>query len=309
MKRILVTGGAGFIGSHIVDAYIQRGYEVDIIDNLSTGSLNNVNKKAELFKIDILDEEIGKIFKERRYEIVSHHAAQMNVRVSVEKPIFDVQNNIIGTVNILNNCVKNGVKYFIFASTGGAIYGEQNNYPTDETHSTNPDSPYGISKLTGEKFLNYFFKSYGLQYVALRYANVYGPRQNPYGEAGVVAIFSKKMLNGEKVVIFGDGKQTRDFVFVEDVVRANLIVLENRPVGCYNISTGIETNINDIFREIANLTEYELPPQYEPPRKGEQRRSVLDYSKAKKVFGWKPEINLKSGLEKTVEYFKDINLN
>lgn len=152
MKRILITGGTGFIGSHIADAYVRRGYGVDIIDNLSTGSLNNVNKKAELFKIDILDDEVEKIFKERKYEIVSHHAAQMNVRKSVEEPIFDIQTNIIGTVNILNNCVKNGVKYFIFASTGGAVYGEQEYYPADETHSTNPDSPYGISKLTGKNF-------------------------------------------------------------------------------------------------------------------------------------------------------------
>jgi len=307
MKRILVTGGAGFIGSNIVDKYIEKGYEVDIIDNLSTGSMNNVNKKARFFKIDINDKKLEEIFNERRYDVVSHHAAQMNIRVSVEEPVFDVQINIIGTINILNCCVKNGVKYFIFASSGGAIYGEQEYYPADETHLTNPDSPYGISKLACEKFLHYFNKSFGLEYIALRYANVYGPRQNPYGEAGVVAIFADKMIKGERAVIFGDGKQTRDFVFVEDVVRANIIALERRIVGCYNISTGIETDINKIYKEISNLTGCKYQPQYDSPKKGELRRSVLSYTKAERELGWKPEINLISGLEKTVEYFKKLD--
>jgi len=309
MKRILVTGGAGFIGSNIVDKYIEKGYEVDIIDNLSTGDMNNVNRNARFFKIDINDEKIEEIFKERRYDVVSHHAAQMNIRVSVEEPIFDVKINIIGTINILNCCVKNDVKYFIFASSGGAIYGEQEYYPADETHSTNPDSPYGISKLACEKFLQYFNKSFGLEYISLRYANVYGPRQNPYGEAGVVSIFADKMIKNERAVIFGDGKQTRDFVFVEDVVRANIIALERRIVGCYNISTGIETDINRIYREISNLTENKYKPQYDSPKKGELRRSVLSYTKAERELGWKPEINLISGLEKTVEYFKKLDVS
>ncbi|MFC1557837.1 NAD-dependent epimerase/dehydratase family protein [candidate division KSB1 bacterium] len=304
MKRVLVTGGAGFIGSHIADRLIETGYNVDIIDNLSTGVSNNINKNAEFYEMDINDDRMESLFRDRKYAAVFHQAAQMNVRVSVEDPLLDIQNNIVGMVKLIDYAVKNNIEHFIFASTGGAIYGEQENFPADENHNTNPYSPYGINKLTGEKYLYYFNKSFGLKYTAMRYANVYGPRQNPFGEAGVVAIFAHHMLGGEKAVIFGTGKQTRDFVYVEDVVNANMLVLEKGIEGCFNIGTGIETDVNTIFSEMAEIISYSEPPGYEPAKKGEQTRSVLDCKKAEQVLGWIPKYNLKKGLEKTVGYFK-----
>lgn len=304
MKRVLVTGGAGFIGSHITDRLIETGYDVDIIDNLSTGVSDNINKNAVFYEMDINDERVESLFSDRKYAAVFHLAAQMNVRVSVEDPLLDIQNNIIGMVKLIDYAVKNNIEHFIFASTGGAIYGEQECFPADENHNTNPYSPYGINKLTGEKYLYYFHKTFGLKYTALRYANVYGPRQNPFGEAGVVAIFAHRMLDGEKAVIFGTGKQTRDFVFVEDVVNANMLVLEKGIEGCFNIGTGIETDVNKIYTEMAEIINYPNSPSYEPAKKGEQMRSVLDCKKAEKMLEWKPEYNLKNGLEKTVDFFK-----
>lgn len=302
--RVLLTGGAGFIGSHVSDMLINNGHEVIVIDNLSSGKEENLNSKAVLYKEDIRDSVIKGIMERERPEAVIHHAAQVSVRDSVEDPLYDMDVNIGGTLNLLENSVKNGVKKFIFASTGGAIYGEQSCFPADENHPTKPLSPYGITKLTCEKYLYYYHETYGLNYVSLRYSNVYGPRQDPYGEAGVVAIFSQKMLAGDQPIINGSGEQTRDYVFVEDVARANALTLEGDVIGEFNIGTGIETTVNGLFREIKTLAESEVKSVYRKAKKGEQFRSVLDWSKAKRGLGWNPEVSLKEGLKQTLAFFR-----
>ena len=302
--RVLLTGGAGFIGSHVSDILINNGHEVIVIDNLSSGKEENLNSKAVLYKEDIRDSVIKGIMERERPEAVIHHAAQVNVRNSVEDPLYDMDVNIGGTLNLLENSVRNGVKKFIFASTGGAIYGEQSCFPADENHPTKPLSPYGITKLTCEKYLYYYHKTYGLNYVSLRYSNVYGPRQDPYGEAGVVAIFSQKMLAGDQPIINGSGEQTRDYVFVEDVARANILTLERDVFGEFNIGTGIETTVNSLFKEIKTLAESEVKSVYRKAKKGEQFRSVLDWSKAKRGLGWNPEVSLKEGLKQTLAFFR-----
>lgn len=302
--KILVTGGAGFIGSHIVDAYIKDGHSVVVIDDLSMGNLRNVNPEAKFIKLDIRDEQVKEVFQEENFEIVNHHAAQMDVRKSVEDPIYDASVNIIGVLNLLENCKNYDVKKFIFASTGGAIYGEQDYFPADEEHPLRPLSPYGITKLATERYLYYYEKVYGLQYVILRYANVYGPRQNPHGEAGVVAIFTKKMLEGKQPQINGDGKQTRDYVFIDDVVKANVLALNYKKSEIFNIGTGIETDVNTLFRKLRRLTGSNCEEYHAPPKKGEQLRSVLSYSRIKNELGWEPKIMIEEGLKLTVEYFK-----
>ena len=231
--KILVTGGAGFIASQIADAFIDEGNDVFILDNLSTGFEKNVNPKATFIKKDIGDKSLSELFEKEKFDVVNHHAAQMDVRRSVADPAFDANTNILGTINLLQNCIKTGVKKFMFASTGGAVYGEQEYYPADEKHPTSPLSPYGISKLAVEKYLFFYNAQYKLNYTILRYANIYGPRQNPFGEAGVVAIFSTKLLKNEQPVINGSGKQTRDYVFVGDVVKANLITLKDERTNIY----------------------------------------------------------------------------
>ena len=302
--RVLLTGGAGFIGSHVSDMLIDNGHEVIVIDNLSSGKEENLNPKAVLYKEDIRDSAVEGIMERERPEAVIHHAAQVSVRDSVEDPLYDMDVNIGGTLNLLENSVKNGIKKFIFASTGGAIYGEQSCFPANETHATKPLSPYGITKLTCEKYLYYYHKTYGLNYVSLRYSNVYGPRQDPYGEAGVVAIFSQKMLAGDQSIINGSGEQTRDYVFVEDVARANALTLEKDVFGEFNIGTGIETTVNSLFREIKTLAESKVKGVHGEAKKGEQFRSVLDWSKAKRGLGWNPEVSLKEGLKRTIAFFQ-----
>jgi len=302
--KILVTGGAGFIGSHIVDCYIENGHDVVVIDNLSTGKVENVNSQAQFFCADIRDAEIEEIFQTNKFDVVNHHAAQMDVRKSVEYPIYDAEVNAIGILNLLQNSVKNGVKKFIFASTGGAIYGEQDYFPADEEHPTQPYSPYGITKLIGEKYLFFYHLTYGLDYVALRYANVYGPRQNPHGEAGVVAIFCSRLLSGQSTVINGDGKQTRDYVFVGDVVRANLKALTYAESNIFNIGTRKETTVNELFNMINEVTGAKAEEQHGPAKEGEQFRSVIDYGKASRKLSWKPEVNLEEGIKRTVDFFR-----
>lgn len=303
--KILVTGGAGFIASHITDSFLDAGHEVVVLDNLSTGKVENVNSRAQFYCMDIRDPEIEELFETNEFDVVTHHAAQMDVRKSVEDPIFDADVNAIGTLNLLQNCVKHNVGKFVLASTGGAIYGEQDYFPADENHPTRPYSPYGITKLIGEKYLFFYNLTYGLKYVALRYSNVYGPRQNPHGEAGVVAIFCCKLLNGEQAIINGDGKQTRDYVFVGDVVRANLKAIEHPESDIFNVGTGKETTVNEIYSLINEAVGSNAEAKHGPAKDGEQFRSVIDYGKASKILGWKPEVELSEGIKSTVDFFSN----
>lgn len=304
MAKILVTGGAGFIGSNVADRFIEDGHKVVIVDNLSTGVKANVNKKAKFYKLDIRSAVIDKIFEKEKPEVLCHHAAQIDVRKSTNDPIFDAEINILGSLNLFNACVKHKVKKIIFASTGGTIYGEQDYHPADENHPANPVSPYGVAKLTIEKYLHFYKEVYGINFVALRYANVYGPRQNPFGEAGVVGIFTERLLGGKKAIINGDGKQTRDFVFVEDVVESNVLALKYPRSDIFNIGTGIETDINRIFRTLKEKIGSEQKELHGPAKSGEQQRSVLECLKAKRLLKWKPKYNFEEGIAKTVEYYK-----
>lgn len=305
--NILITGGAGFIGSHVADASIAEGHQVTVIDDLSTGRLENVNPKSKFIKMDVRDEGVKDLFAGGRFDAVIHHAAQMDVRRSVDDPKYDASVNVIGSLNLLENCIKYGVQKFIFASTGGAIYGEQKYFPADESHPVNPLSPYGIAKLAVEKYLFYYHAVHGLQYVCLRYANIYGPRQNPHGEAGVIAIFSSKMLSGKEPMINGDGKQTRDYTYVSDVVMANLLALAYSESGTFNVGTGAETDVNQLFHMISELAGLSCQERHGPAKKGEQMRSVLEHSLIKKVLGWEPSVNLREGLKRTVDFFKQQN--
>ncbi|MFN3196687.1 MAG: NAD-dependent epimerase/dehydratase family protein [Chlorobiota bacterium] len=305
--NILVTGGAGFIGSHIVDRYLELGHSVTIIDNLSTGKKENINPKASFIEMDIKDEAISKVFEDGNFDILSHQAAQMDVRVSVSDPKFDAHNNIIGSLNLYENCNKYNVKKIIFASSGGTVYGEQNEFPCAEEHPKNPVSPYGIGKLTNEYYLYYYKQVYGIDYAALRYGNVFGPRQNPNGEAGVIAIFANKFIKGEQPIINGDGLITRDYIYISDVVEANVKSLDESVSGSFNVTTGIETNVNEIFNVLKDKTNSTIEEFHGPAKKGEQRRSVCSFSKFEYSHNWSPKVNFEDGIDKTVKYFKSIN--
>ena len=302
--NILVTGGAGFIGSQIADAYIKAGHNVIIADNMSTGVKEFINPKAKFYELDIRGEKISEVFENHKIDVINHHAAQIDLRKSVEDPKYDVDVNVNGSINLLQNAIKYGVKKFIFASTGGAIYGEHDYFPADEKHPTRPYAPYGINKNTIEKYLFYYNHVYGLDYVVFRYANVYGPRQNPFGECGVVAIFTDKMLKGTLPLINGDGKQTRDYVYVGDVVKANVLALNAKGPVIYNIGTSVETDVNYIFDKVNEYAGTGYKENHGPPKKGEQRRSVLSYEKIKKELGWEPDVDMAKGLELTIDYFK-----
>jgi len=307
--KVLVTGGAGFIGSHTQDQLILSGYDVVVVDNLSTGFSKNINPKAKFYQTDIQDKTaIAEIFAAERPDAVFHFAAQMDVRRSVADPFYDANVNIIGTLNLLENAVKNKVKRFIFVSTGGAVYGEQDYFPADENHPLNPLSPYGVGKLAVEKYLHFYKNTYGLNYFIVRYANVYGPRQNPFGEAGVVAIFCDKMLKKEQPFINGNGLQTRDYVYVKDVVAANLLAVECSVCDVVNIGTGIETNVVELFLELRKLVGSNCEELHKEQAQGEQLRSVIDNSKAGRILGWQPKYTLETGLAETVDFFKGITL-
>ncbi len=302
--RILVTGGAGFIGSHVAAAFIEAGHTVFVVDNLSTGLRPNVPSGAEFVEGDITDRSLlASLFAEQRFEVVSHHAAQMNIRVSVADPVLDARVNIMGTLELLRQSAETGVKKFMFSSTGGAVYGEQTQFPADEEHPTNPVSPYGVSKLAGEKYIHYYSLEYGLPHFIMRYANVYGPRQNPQGEAGVVAIFSSLLVEGKQVTINGDGRQTRDYIYVADVVEANLAGLTTDSNLTINVGTGIETDVLTLFEQLQQASGSDLPPRHGPAKPGEQSRSVISPRRAKELLGWEPGIDLAEGLRRTYQSF------
>ncbi len=304
--RVLLTGGAGFIGSHIADQLLERGHEVAILDNLSSGKRENVPETASFYEEDIRS-GCARAFEEFQPEALCHQAAQMDVRRSVREPDFDAEVNVLGTVRLLENCVRHEVAKVVFASTGGAVYGEQEEFPAPESHPQHPLSPYGVSKLTGERYLNFYNVQYDLSYVALRYANVYGPRQDPRGEAGVVAIFSSNLADDRPSRINGTGEQTRDYVYVSDVARANVLALEKKvSSGPYNIGTGIETSVNDLYRAMLRVSNKDLPPEHGPAKPGEQARSSVDSTLAEYTLGWRPEESFSEGIEETLRFF-DVN--
>jgi UDP-glucose 4-epimerase len=298
--KIIVTGGAGFIASHIVDAYVADGHEVHIFDDFSTGREANVNPKALVHRIDIADPGAVKLVADIKPDVLNHHAAQMDVRHSVADPAFDARVNIIGFVNLLQGCAEAGVKKVIFASSGGAVYGDKEPIPASEDHPTEPMSPYGVSKRTGELYLGYYHMTFGLSYVALRYANVYGPRQSSKGEAGVVAIFIDRLLSGQAPIINGDGKQTRDYIFVHDVVAANLAALRTPFVGFVNIGTGQETDVVTICRGLRAGLGSNIEAMHGPAKPGEQRRSCLAIGFAAQALSWRPATSLDQGLQRTI---------
>lgn len=300
----VVTGGAGFIGSHVVDALVADGWRVPVIDDLSTGRRRNLPSKSELHELDIRSPEAARLLVDSRPEVLIHHAAQMDVRRSTEDPGFDASVNVLGTLNLLQAAVAAGVRQVLFASTGGAIYGEQQVFPAPEDHPARPLSPYGVSKLAGEQYLYYFHVQHGLDVTCLRYANVYGERQNPHGEAGVVAIFLHHLLAGRQPTINGDGLQTRDYVHVSDVVRANLSALGNEGFHVYNVGTGVETSVVDLFAGLRRALGSEIRADHGPAKPGEQRRSSVDAARIRSQLGLPSPLTLEQGLQRTAEWFR-----
>jgi UDP-glucose 4-epimerase len=305
--KILVTGGAGFIGSHVVDAYVTAGHEVAVLDNLSTGREENVNPAAQLLRVDVRDlDRVQSAIATFKPEVVNHHAAQSEVPKSVADPGHDALVNIVGGLNVLKASADNSVRKVIFSSTGGALYGEPDVVPADEDHPVRPLSPYGTSKFAFEQYLGTFERTYGLRFTTLRYANIYGARQDFVAEEGrVVALFAGRMIQGKPVTIDGDGTQSRDMLHVGDVAIANLVALDRGDGGTFHVSTGVPVTINDLFRKLALLTEFRLEPRFGPPRKGDVYRIALDNTQAKEQLGWEPRIPLDEGLRLTVEYFRE----
>jgi UDP-glucose 4-epimerase len=302
--RALVTGGAGFIGSHLTDALIARGDSVTVVDDLSRGRSAQVNAGARFVELDITSAELAEAMAEAKPEVVFHHAAQIDVRASVRDPLHDADVNVVGTVNVLRAAIDAGARRVVFASSGGAIYGDTEVIPTPEDHPCLPESPYGTAKLCAEAYGGTFSRQAGIEFVALRYANVYGPRQDPHGEAGVIAIFAVRLLAGDAPVINGDGLQTRDYVHVHDVVRANLAAVDGPP-GVYNIGTGVETDVDTIYSMLAAACDIHADAAHGPAKPGEQRRSCLDTSLAREHLGWTADIGFKDGIESTVDFFRD----
>ncbi len=302
--RVLLTGGAGFVGSHVADQLLARGHEVAVVDDLSSGKKENIPDGTMFYEQDIRG-GCAEIFEEFEPDVLCHQAAQMDVRRSVKAPDFDAEVNVLGTIRLLQRCVAQGVRRVVFASTGGAVYGEQREFPAPEDHPQYPISPYGVSKLAGERYLHFYNTQYGLPYAALRYANVYGPRQDPHGEAGVVAIFCGNLAAGHGSTINGSGEQTRDYVYVEDVARANVLALEgDTPSGAYNVGTGIETSVNELYEILRETSGADLLPAHGGVKPGEQLRSSVDPTTATRVLGWRPETDLATGLERTLRFFK-----
>ncbi len=311
--KVLQTGGAGFIGSNIADVYLEAGHEVTVIDNLSSGKRENVPEGAKFIEMDITDSALEDVFATGGFDLVNHHAAQIDVRTSVNDPMLDARINIMGILNLLENCRKHDVERFIFASSGGVVYGDTDRLPAVETLPKLPLSPYGVSKHTSESYLFYYRTLWHMKCITLRYSNVYGPRQDPHGEAGVVAIFSKNHLEEEPPTIFGDGEQQRDYVFVGDIARLNLLVsgaeLSDEPDSpddqAFNVGTGVPTSVNELAEHFNAITDSNHRPNYAPARPGELTRNYLDYSKVKEHFGWEPGVSLREGLEITYNWFRE----
>jgi len=303
--RILVTGGAGFIGSNVVDAYIEAGHEVAVVDDLSSGFMTNLNPQAKFYQVDIADPKVEEVFADFKPEVLNHHAAQISVPLSVDDPREDARVNVMGWLNLLEGCRQHGVKRIIYISSGGVVYGEPETLPAEESFPLQPASPYGISKFTGENYLKFFAQKTGLKYITFRYSNVYGPRQVPHGEAGVVSIFIQALLAGKAPTIFGDGSCIRDYVFVGDVVRANLLALDKGENIAVNIGTSIPTDVNELYQVIRAAMKSDIQAQNGPPRRGDLKANYLKVALAEKVLGWKPQVSLVEGIMKTYEYFRD----
>jgi len=303
--KVLVTGGAGFIGSHLCDALIERGHDVHVIDDLSGGYREQVPAQATLHEMDIRDTRVVDVWKEHRFELMFHLAAQMDVRRSVADPRYDADVNVGGLLNLMEAGRQHGLKRVVFSSTGGAIYGEPEFAPQTEDHTLQPLSPYGITKLCSEKYLFFYEDTHDIEYVALRYGNVYGPRQNPHGEAGVVAIFCERMLDGKQPIINGDGRQTRDYVHVRDVVAANMAALNVQGSGVYNVGTSVETDVVELFETLRDVLAPDMPTEHGPGKPGEQKRSVLSYAKTQSHLNWQPTVDVRDGLAETARWFRD----
>ena len=303
MSIVLVTGGAGFIGSHVVRAMLAGGHRVVVVDDLSSGRRELVPPHVEFHQMSILDSGVDALIEKVKPDVVDHHAAQISVNRSVREPQLDATINVVGTVNMLEACANHGVKRFIFASTGGALYGEPEYMPCREDHPIAPLSPYGTAKYCVEQYVRYYSRARGVPSVVLRYSNVYGPNQDPHGEAGVVAIFSKRMLADRQPVIYGTGDQARDFVYAGDVAEANRLALEKGEGGMFNIGTGELHSVNELYRVLAEETGYKHPPAYEAPRPGEVFKITLDYARAQRELGWRPTTSFREGLRRTVEAF------
>ena len=302
-RRCVITGGAGFIGSHVVDAYLAAGHEVAVLDNLASGKRENLGPVARFYEVDLrAASAVEAVVAEFRPQVINHHAAQASVAVSVQKPGFDAENNVLGMINLLEAARAHGVQRVLYSSTGGALYGETDRIPTPEDHPTRPLSPYGCAKLCGEEYLATWHRLHGLEYLIFRYGNVYGPRQSPHGEAGVVAIFAGLMREGRPPTIFGPGGKTRDYVYVGEVARASLLALDCAPGATVNIATGRQTTDRQVFEAVAAAVGYAGPPLYGPERAGDLQHSCLDITHARRLLGWEPQIEFAEGVRRTVAH-------
>jgi UDP-glucose 4-epimerase len=303
--KILVTGGAGFIGSNVADGFIAHGHQVVVVDDLSSGYARNVPEKAAFYQVDITDDGLREVFRKERPDVVDHHAAQIDVRKSVEDPMYDARINVLGSLNVIQQCLNHGVRKIIYASTGGAVYGEPEYLPADEQHPIRPLCQYGVTKHTVEHYLYLYRRHYDLDYTVLRYPNVYGPRQDPLGEAGVVAIFTEALMHGRRPTIYGDGSHTRDYVFVGDIVAANILALEGGSGMILNLGWGREVSVNDIFQALKKVLSSDVEPIYGDERVGEIHRICLESGRAGEQLGWKPEVALDRGIARTVRYYRE----